>query len=181
MSAHSAIPKTLTPTKFKNFTSLNNELTVGGMTLTHIEKLLGQTPFYAYDRQIIRTKVNYLRKKLPNKISLHYAIKANPYPSLVQLMSSLVDGFDVASKKEMLLAIQSGMNAKNISFAGPGKTATDITAAIIAGVTLLIESVNELKLAQQTAEQLGLIADIALRINPKFELKSSGMKMSGGA
>ncbi len=181
MSQQSSAKKTLTPSTFKNFISVNNELTIGGISLTHIEKLLGQTPFYAYDKQLTCRKIADLQEKLPNDISLHYAIKANPYPSLVHLISPLVDGFDVASKKEMLLAIQSGMHAKKISFAGPGKTATDITAAIIAGVTLHVESVNELSLAQKTAEKLGLIADIALRINPVFELKSSGMKMSGGA
>lgn len=181
MSPQHSSKDTSTTGIFRDFSAVNNELTVGGISLSHIEKLLGQTPFYAYDKQLISNKVTYLKGKLPNNVSLHYAIKANPYPSLVQLMSSLVNGFDVASKNEMLLAIQSGMHANNISFAGPGKTISDITAAIIAGVTLHVESVNELNLVQQTAKQLGLIADIAFRINPEFELKSSGMKMSGGS
>jgi len=181
MSQQSSTEGTLTPSLYRHFVTANNELTVGGISLTNIEKLLGQTPFYAYDKQLICNKIAYIQKKLPSDVSLHYAIKANPYPSLVQLLSSHVDGFDVASKKEMLLAIQSGMPAKNISFAGPGKTEDDITAAIIAGVTLHVESVNELNLAQKTAINLDLIADIALRINPEFELKASGMKMSGGA
>jgi len=172
---------TITTTTFKDFVAINNELTVGGISLTHIEKLLGQTPFYAYDKQLITNKITSLKERLPDNIALHYAIKANPYSSLVQLISPLVDGFDVASKKEMLLAIQSGMAAKKISFAGPGKTTTDITAAIIAGVTLHVESINELRAVQETAKQLDLTADIALRINPEFELKSAGMKMSGGA
>jgi len=181
MSAPSSSASLLAPTTFRNFVSLNNELTVGGISLTHIEKLLGQTPYYAYDKNLISQKIAYLKEILPNKVSLHYAIKANPYPSLVQFTSPLVDGFDVASKKEMLLAIQAGMPSKKISFAGPGKTAADITAAIIAGVTLHIESINELNTVQEIAGQLDLIADIAFRINPEFELKSSGMKMSGGA
>jgi len=181
MPQHNSIKDNLTSTTFKNFASSNNELTIGGISLTHIEKLIGQTPFYAYNKELICKKIIFLQKNLPDNISLHYAIKANPYPSLVQLISPLVNGFDVASKKEMLLAIQSGMPAKNVSFAGPGKTVTDITAAIIAGVTLHVESINELNLTQKMAKQLGLLANIALRINPVFELKSSGMKMSGGA
>ena len=126
-------------------------------------------------------KRQQLTNTLPKEISLHYAIKANPFPSLVQLMSTQVSGFDVASRKEMLLAIQTGMPADKISFAGPGKTAEDIEAAIIAGVTLHVESTGEITKVELAAGQLSLKANIAIRVNPKFELKSSGMKMSGGA
>jgi diaminopimelate decarboxylase len=163
------------------FSSLNNELIIGGLSLTHIENLLGRTPFYAYDKALICKKTTQLKSKLPKGISLHYAIKSNPYPSLVNLMAQQVDGFDVASKNEMLLALQSGMPATNISFAGPGKTQADLTSAIITGVTLHVESINELNFIQKLAQQLNLIAKVALRINPEFELKSSGMKMAGGS
>ncbi|MEW6993537.1 pyridoxal-dependent decarboxylase, exosortase A system-associated [Colwelliaceae bacterium MEBiC 14330] len=168
-------------------TSLNdylpscNALNVGGLSLAQIERLATRTPFYAYDRQLIINKVSQLSKILPKEISLHYAIKANPYPSLVQLMAAQVSGFDVASKKEMLLALQTGMPAKNISFAGPGKTQADIEAAIITGVTLHAESENEISKITIAAKQLNLTANLAIRVNPSFELKSSGMKMSGGA
>ena len=169
------------PTSLKDSQPTNNELSVGNLSLTQIEKLVSSTPFYAYDRQLIINRVAQLTEALPNEISIHYAIKANPYPSLVQMMASQVSGFDVASKKEMLLAIQTGMPAKEISFAGPGKTSADIEAAIIAGVTLHVESSGEIARVEQAATQLNLKANIAIRVNPKFELKSSGMKMSGGA
>jgi len=168
-------------TSLKDTLPTGNELIIGGLPLKSIEKLVTRTPFYAYDRQLIVNKVSQLANILPQEISLHYAIKANPYPSLVQLMAGQVSGFDVASKKEMLLAIQTGMPAKNISFAGPGKTLDDIEAAIISGVTLHVESIGEIKKVQLAAKQLELKADIAIRVNPKFELKSSGMKMSGGS
>jgi len=168
-------------TSLKDYPSSSSELFVGNHPLSHLEKLVSNTPFYAYDRQLIINRVTQLRNSLPKEISLHYAIKANPFPSLVQLMSTQVSGFDVASKKEMLLAIQTGMPADKISFAGPGKTAEDIEAAIIAGVTLHVESVGEITKVELAAGQLSLKANIAIRVNPKFELKSSGMKMSGGA
>jgi diaminopimelate decarboxylase len=163
------------------FTTQNNELLLGNLSLTNIEKLLGSTPFYAYDKQLISNKVNTLKSTLPSDLSVHYAIKANPYPPLVQFLASQVKGFDVASKEEMLLALQTGMSAKNISFAGPGKTIDDITAAIIAGVTIHAESSSEIVRITNTAEQLSIKANIAIRVNPKFELKHSGMKMSGGS
>jgi diaminopimelate decarboxylase len=168
-------------TSLKDYSSSSSELIVGNHPLNHIEKLVSGTPFYVYDRQLIINRVKQLTNTLPSEISLHYAIKANPLPSLVQLMTTQVSGFDVASKKEMLLAMQTGMPAEKISFAGPGKTTEDIEAAIIAGVTLHVESAGEIARVELAANQLSLKANIALRINPKFELKSSGMKMSGGS
>lgn len=168
-------------TSLKDFLPTSSELTVGNFTLRQIEKLVSNTPFYAYDRQLIINRVKQLKSTLPKEISLHYAIKANPYPSLVQLMAAQVSGFDVASKKEMLLAMQTGMPVNKISFAGPGKTSEDIEAAIIAGVTLHVESAGEIAKVEFAAKHLKLKANIAIRVNPKFELKSSGMKMSGGA
>ncbi len=172
---------TFLQTSLKDTSTTSDELSVGNLPLSQIEKLVTSTPFYAYDRQLIINKVSQLVSTLPPEISLHYAIKANPYPSLVQLMANQVSGFDVASKKEMLLAVQTGMSVKNISFAGPGKTLDDIEAAIISGVTLHVESAGEIGKVQLAAKQLKLKANIAIRVNPKFELKSSGMKMSGGA
>jgi diaminopimelate decarboxylase len=173
--------KNLNNTSLKDSLPTSNELSVGDFSLSDIEKLVSSTPFYAYDRQFIVNRAAQLVNILPKEISLHYAIKANPYPSLVHLMAQQVGGFDVASKKEMLLAIQSGMPVKNISYAGPGKTVEDLEAAIIAGVTVHVESMGEIQRIALAAMQLNLKADIAIRVNPKFELKSSGMKMSGGA
>lgn len=169
------------PTSLKEALPESNQVCVGNMPLSQIEKLVSNTPFYAYDRQLIINRVKELKQLLPKEISLHYAIKANPYPSLVNMMVEQVAGFDVASKKEMLLALQSGMPAKAISFAGPGKTPDDIDAAIISGVTLHVESSGEIAKVEQAASSLNMKANIAIRVNPKFELKSSGMKMAGGA
>jgi diaminopimelate decarboxylase len=168
-------------TSLKDYLPSANELSVGGLSLTQIENLVTRTPFYAYDRQLIINRVSQLLNILPAEVSLNYAIKANPYPSLVHLMAGQVTGFDVASKKEMLLALQTGMPADKISYAGPGKTQADIEAAIIAGVTLHAESENEIATIESAAKKLKLKANLAIRVNPSFELKSSGMKMSGGA
>jgi diaminopimelate decarboxylase len=169
------------PTSLQECLPTSNELLVGKLTLTQLTQLVGDTPFYAYDRQLITNKVSYLKRILPDKISVSYAIKANPLVSLVHMLSQQVEGFDVASKKEMLLALQTGIPAKKISFAGPGKSSDDIQAAIIAGVILHVESIGEIAKVAGTAKKLQLKAEIAIRVNPSFELKLSGMKMSGGA
>ncbi|WP_448212671.1 pyridoxal-dependent decarboxylase, exosortase A system-associated [Colwellia sp. MEBiC06753] len=164
-----------------SFKIANEQLMIGDLTLAEIEMLVGRTPFYAYDTALLKNKVVDLKAQLPAKISLHYAIKANPYPSLVHFMKPMVAGFDVASKKEMLLALQTGMPANEISFAGPGKTEDDIRASIVAGITLHAESITEIERAIDIGQQINKLPNIAIRVNPAFELKASGMKMAGGA
>ena len=163
------------------FSQADNQLTVGGFKLNQIGALLDKTVFYAYDRAVISAQVQRFRELIPKRIKLHYAIKANPYWPVIQHLRGLVDGFDVASKKEMLLALQAGMPVADISFAGPGKTDAELRSAISAGVTLNVESATELKRIVQIGQQLQAVPQVALRINPAFELKASGMKMAGGA
>ncbi len=162
------------------FPTENSELLVGGMALTRLANRVGQTPFYAYDRQKITTRVARLRKYLPDDIHLHYAIKANPMPAVVQHLAGLIDGFDLASGGEMRIALDTGMPADDISFAGPGKSVAEIGSAIAAGVTINLESENELESTAKLGEEQGIKPKVAVRVNPDFELKSSGMKMGGG-
>ena len=158
----------------------NGELLIGGIPITRLVNRVGQTPFYAYDRQKITERVAHLRKHLPDEIQLHYAIKANPMPAVVQHLASLVDGFDLASGGEMRVALDTGMSPDHISFAGPGKSAREIGSAIAAGVTLNLESETELETTAKLGRKQGIGPKVAVRVNPDFELKSSGMKMGGG-
>ncbi|GHF87357.1 pyridoxal-dependent decarboxylase, exosortase A system-associated [Thalassotalea marina] len=167
--------------KQNHFGSLNNQLMVQDKNLTDIDAIVGQTPFYVYDSSIVQQRITTLVEQLPKRINLHYAIKANPYLPLVHFIKPLVKGFDVASKKEMLLALESGMPANHISFAGPGKSDGDLTAAILTGVILHAESLNEIKRAIAIGKSVNRKPNIAIRVNPAFELKASGMKMAGGA
>lgn len=157
------------------------QLIIGGLPLTQLAERIGQTPFYAYSRQALTQRVQELRQAMPAKLHIHYAMKANPMPALVQHMATLVDGFDLASAGEMKVALDTTMPAEHISFAGPGKRPQELRQAIAAGVTLNAESMHELAILAQQSEVLGLAAKVSLRINPAFELKSSGMKMGGGA
>ena len=100
------------------FPIVDGELTVGGVALSLLAERVGRTPFYAYDRALLRERVELLRTVLPGDISLHYAIKANPMPALVGHMARLVDGLDVASGAELRVALDTGTDARHISFAG---------------------------------------------------------------
>lgn len=155
------------------------QLLIAGQTINSIIKKIGQTAFYAYDKQVMKDQVDSFRRYFPD-ISLHYAMKANPMQEVVDYMSGLVDGLDIASVGEMDIAIQSSIPASEISFAGPGKTLIELKRAIQAGVTLNIESEYELERIVSIAKQDNLLPRVAIRVNPNFELKASGMKMAGG-
>lgn len=162
------------------FSVQNDCLQIGGMALTRLADRVGTTPFYAYDRQKITERVKLLRQHLPQEVLLHYAIKANPMPAVVQHLASLVDGLDIASIGEMRVALDTILTPGKISFAGPGKKVHELRSAIAAGVILNAESQQEMELIAQQGIDLGITPKVAIRINPDFELKSSGMKMSGG-
>ena len=162
------------------FPVIDDCLHVGGMPVTQLAARVGRTPFFAYDRRLLKERVELLRAKLPAEIELHYAMKANPMPALVQYMSSLVDGLDVASAGELRVALDAGMDPREISFAGPGKMIWELREAIAAGITLNMESERELERIAEISRELGINACVAVRVNPDFELKASGMKMGGG-
>lgn len=163
------------------FPIVDDCLQVGGISLRQLAARVGQTPFYAYDRRLIDERVAWLRRVLPPTLKLHYAIKANPMPALVQHLAWQVDGLDVASLGEMQVALDAGMNPAHISFAGPGKRPSELAAAIAAGITIHLESARELETVARIGVEQGQQPRIAVRVNPDFELKTSGMKMGGGS
>lgn len=157
------------------------ELKIQGHSISRLVDRAGGTPLYIYDRNIIRQKTQELRAVFPSRIKLHYAIKANPMPALVGFIKDYVDGFDVASSFEMQTALNAGIKSQDISFAGPGKTDSEIKQALAAGVLLNTESLNEIKRIIKIAQDQKYTPRFSIRINPQFEMKSSGMKMSGGS
>jgi diaminopimelate decarboxylase len=162
------------------FAVVDGCLQVGGIPVTRLADRIGSTPFFAYDRRLITERVEALRHALPKNVHLNYAIKANPMPAVVQHLVGLVDGFDVASAGEMQTALDTTMPAMRISFAGPGKTRAEVAQAVAAGIMLSIESETELAAASEFAAAQKTRARVEIRVNPDFELKSSGMKMGGG-
>ncbi|CAM5496021.1 pyridoxal-dependent decarboxylase, exosortase A system-associated [Thauera mechernichensis] len=162
------------------FAVRDGELLVGGIPLRRLAARVGSTPFYAYDRTLLSARVAQLRSALPTGIELHYAMKANPMPALVGHMAPLVNGIDVASAGELKIALDAGTDPGCISFAGPGKRDAELRQAVAAGILINVESFRELAVLAETSQALGVPARVAVRVNPDFELKSSGMKMGGG-
>ena len=158
----------------------DGQLQVGGMSLTRLAARVGQTPFYAYDRAALRSRVALLRSALPASVKLHYAMKANPMPAVVAYMAGLVDGIDVASAGELKVALDGGADPREVSFAGPGKRDAELRQAVAAGVLVNVESAREIAPLAAVSAELGVPARVAVRVNPDFELKGSGMRMGGG-
>lgn len=156
-------------------------LLVGGIPLPRLAQRVGATPFYAYDRALLDARVAHVRANLPPEIALHFSMKANPMPALVQHMAGLVDGIDVASAGELKVALDTGMAPEHLSFAGPGKRDAELLQAVAAGACVHAESEREVHALARIQAETGIAPRLVLRINPDFELKGSGMRMGGGA
>ena len=174
------MPIAPTHTTMNQFASDGNQLLIGGLPISRLAEQVGQTPFYVYDRDLLRSRVSELRAALPGNIELHYAMKANPMPAVVGFMAGLVDGIDVASAGELKIALDAGTKPSDISFAGPGKRNSELRQAVAAGVLINVESFREVDILAEISQDLELPARVAVRVNPDFELKGSGMKMGGG-
>ena len=161
--------------------AIDGELAVAGRKVSDIVAEAGGTPLFVYSRELLTQRVASLRAALPERLALHYAVKANPFGPVLEHMAGLVDGFDIASGGELGLIRAAGIDPARVSFAGPGKRDAELEAAIAAGVTLNLESEGEAARALAIANRLGVVPRLAIRVNPDFDLKGSGMKMGGGA
>lgn len=163
------------------FRDQTGELTIGGVAVSALAEHAGQTPFYVYDLALAGMQIERFRAAMPSQVQLHYAVKANAYPAVIKYFLPLVDGIDLASGGELEKVRDAGANMANVSFAGPGKREAEIELAISEGVTLNLESETEAGRALAIGERLGVTPRLAVRVNPSFELKGSGMSMGGGA
>ncbi|QSB43962.1 pyridoxal-dependent decarboxylase, exosortase A system-associated [Tsuneonella flava] len=163
------------------YTALDGELAIAGFKASTLVEQAGGTPLFVYSRDLLDRRVAELRVAMPERLGLHYAVKANPFLPLLKHMVGRVDGFDIASGGELAMVMEAGIDPSLVSFAGPGKRDAELEMAISAGVTLNCESENEVCRALAIGERLGITPHFAIRVNPDFELRGSGMKMGGGA
>lgn len=162
------------------YAAIGGELAIGGKPVSHWVEQAGRTPLFVYSRDRIAERFETLRAAMPDRLKINYAIKANSFGPLLSFVSTLADGLDIASGGELELVRATGFDLGRVSFAGPGKRDIELEAAIAAGVTLNLESEAEAGRALTIAERLGVTPRLAVRVNPDFELKGSGMKMGGG-
>ena len=163
------------------FEAIDGDLAISGRKASDLVEEAGSTPLFVYSAAMITQRLADLRAAMPDRLKINYAIKANSFSPVVSHVSKLVDGLDIASGGELEMVRASGFDLSRVSFAGPGKRDSELEAAIAAGVTLNLESESEARRALAIGERLGVAPRLAVRVNPDFELKGSGMKMGGGA
>ena len=162
------------------FAAIDEELAIGGRKAGDLAAEMG-TPLFVYARDRLDARVAALRAAMPARLAIHYAVKANPFEPVLRHLAPLVDGFDIASVGELAIVQAADLDPAQVSFAGPGKREAELETAIAAGVTLNCESEGEAERTLAIADRLGRSPRMAIRVNPDFDLKGSGMKMGGGA
>jgi diaminopimelate decarboxylase len=163
-----------------DFEARGGALVIGGETASDLVARAGETPLFVYDMAVVERRIARFRQAFPS-IDLHYALKANPFVELVNRIAPLVDGIDVASIGEAWVALGAGVKPECLSFAGPGKRDAELEVAIGRGVPINLESEGEAERVLAIAARIGATPRLAVRVNPEFELKGSGMRMGGGA
>ena len=79
------------------YEALGGELAIGGRTAGVLVAEAGGTPLFVYSRQHLDRRVAELRAAMPDRLAIHFAVKANSWRPVLQHMAGLVDGFDIAS------------------------------------------------------------------------------------
>ena len=152
------------------FAYKNGEMHAEGVALAAIAAQVG-TPFYCYSAGALRAAWREFADGIKGmKASVCYAMKANSSLAVVRLFGELGAGADIVSVGEMRRALAAGIPAKRIVYSGVGKKASELMAALQAGVGQInVESSAELETLNAVAAQLGVKAAITLRVNPDVD------------
>jgi diaminopimelate decarboxylase len=158
---------------------MNNGTTIGGIPVADLAARYG-TPLYIYDGDALRSQYLGLREPLDPHVEIFYSLKANPNIAVCAALHRLGAGAEVSSLAELTCAAMAGVPASQTIFLGPGKSGEELAACLDEGVGLIVcESFGELDTLDRLARRRGLTAHAALRVNPAFSVKGSGLTMGG--
>ena len=129
------------------------------------------TPFWYYDMDLFRRTIDEAaRLSAETGVLIHYSIKANAEPRLIDYIAAAGLGADCVSGNEVLYALDHGFPAEKIVFAGVGKTDKELTDALKAGIgSFNSESIEELQTLERLGAEMGLKANVSVRINPDVD------------
>jgi diaminopimelate decarboxylase len=161
------------------FGTSGNQLLVGAVPITRIVAEYN-TPLFIYDCGVLKAKLTLLRQTLPPEFSISYSVKANPNPAILKYFLEQGCGLEIASSGEFLLALDAGCLAEKIVFAGPGKTEEELRLVLSRRIgEIHAESVLEVERIDKLAQELGVRAPLALRVNPAEDVQGGAMRMGG--
>jgi diaminopimelate decarboxylase len=145
------------------------------MNRTVIEKFADiVTPFYYYDVDLLKRTLETVKKEADRRgYILHYATKANANPKILRIIFDAGFGADCVSGNEILRSLECGVDPARITFAGVGKTDTEINIGLDNNIFIFnCESIPEMENINKLAEAKEKIADISIRINPDVDAKT---------
>jgi len=154
-------------------------LHVGGLPLDQVVAATG-TPAYVYDLDAVAAAYQRVARAFaPIGGQVLYAVKANSSLAVLARLAQLGAGFDVVSGGELLRVLRSGGDPAATVFAGVGKTASELDLAVAHGVTVHIESADELNALEAAATRAGTAARFAIRVNPDVEVDTHAYIQTG--
>ena len=131
------------------------------------------TPFYFYDIDLLDKTILSLKKSLDLNYNIYFAIKANNNTKIIELIKNHNLGIDAVSGEEINKSLKCKINPKKIVFAGVGKTKDEIILAIKKKIYLFnCESFDEIKLIDKVSNELNVITEIAIRLNPNIDSRT---------
>lgn len=129
-----------------------------------------ETPFYFYDLELLKKTLSEIKRTALPNYHIHYALKANAHPTLLEIIKNAGLGADCVSGNEVKRAIECGFKSADVAFAGVGKSDKEINFALDHSIFCFnVESAHELKVIDQLAKNKNTKANIALRINPNVD------------
>ena len=161
------------------FAYLDGRLCVDGLPLDELVAD-GDTPAYVYDLDAVAVAYRRVAAAFePLGGRVLYAVKANANLAVLATLAGLGAGFDVVSGGELLRVLRAGGDPAATVFAGVGKTEEELTLAVGHGVTVHVESADELEALAVVAARLGRPARFAIRVNPDVEVDTHASIQTG--
>ena len=159
------------PTGF--YRAAQDDLVCDGVRLADIAAAEG-TPLYVYSAALLGGRYRAISNALGNHPhTIHYALKANSTFAIAKLIRELGGAADANSLGEIELARKAGFTSHQIVFTGVGKSPAELECAVAMGLKAInVESAGELARVEAIASRLGLVARVAIRVNPDIDAKS---------
>jgi len=152
------------------FHYLDGRLCVSGLPLDEVVADTG-TPAYVYDLDAVAAAYRRVATAFePLGARVLYAVKANSNLALLATLAGLGSGFDVVSGGELVRVLRAGGDPEATVFASVGKTTEELALAVGQGVTVHVESADELDALREVAARLERPARFAVRVNPDVEV-----------
>jgi len=162
----------------KHFGICEHQLCIGDISIEELTNQFG-TPLFIYHQDTITNTIRDLQSRLPDRFQLYYSIKANPNAAILRTILAEGCGLEIASNGELQQALSAGCKPEQILFAGPGKTETELSAALDAEIgEIHVESIEEARWINQLAGQKKSVESISLRVNP-VDTAGGAMQMGG--